>query len=869
MTHRLSARWTAINAVAATVATSALVAVPAAAVLGAHSAGTPATTSDLSAVAAALAPGPVLQPSLRRHLRAVSAATPVHVMLQAGGSLQAAKKAARAHGLLPGVALGRVGIVTVTGTAAQVRALAKDSRVTRIDWSDEKVSYQVDTDQITTRAVPVHDGAVDVDGDGVLDKFDGLGFSVAIVDSGTDGTHPMFADADGASRVRKNVKIACSDAVGVLTDDYETLDACAVDATAVNDTDSPSAGGHGTHVTGIAAGSRVTDAAGRHLRGGAPGADIVSVSGGATLSVYGGTTGLYWVLIHHADPCGDGSCAPIVSVNNSWGPTGGGSFSADAPQVLVQRALVDAGVTVVWAAGNDGGDGTAVKTNPYSVDPTGGIISVANYDDAGTASRDNDLDSSSSRGLRSDVATYPDISAPGANITSACRPWLPVCSTGLDTADPDYNTISGTSMAAPHIAGYVAVLQQVAMKKLGRLLTPAEVEDLMVDTAHQFGGASREYVADTRNPDATSGTSFDAGHGLVDVLAAVEKLTGATAATTDEATCPADAAFTDPEGDASSVLGAGTPLPSDAALDITDSWLSSDPATSDVTFHWKVSDLAASPGGQEGTGEYFDYNFTFGGAGYYLGATRTLEDGTSFVLGQLGTTRTTLASDLTGTFDADADEISVTLPSARWASLGLPGTLAAGQQIAGLEIVARRSLVLLVPDADTATGGCAYTIGAEQTSPTASTSPTVTATPTESASASESPTASEPTATATVTATATSTTTATATETVTETAAPSPSDAASPSANGAPEITDVTAGRRPRAGQPVRFGATAQDPERDSLTYTWRFSGGASEVGRTVRHAFARKGVHQVLLTVTDGTNTATMRFFVKVRKRG
>ncbi|MCW2793846.1 MAG: exported protein of unknown function, putative Peptidase domain [Nocardioides sp.] len=869
MTHRLSARWTAINAVVATAATSALVALPAVAVLGAPSVGTPVATGDLGAVAAPVAAGPVLQPSLRRHLRAVSATTPVHVMVQAGGDLRAAKRAVRAHGLLPGVALGRIGIVTVTGTPAQVRALAKDSRVTRIDWSDEKVGYQVDTDQVTTRAVPVHDGAVDVDGDGVLDKFDGAGFSVAIVDSGTDGTHPMFADADGASRVKKNVKIACSDAVGALTDDYETLDACAVDATAVNDTDSPSAGGHGTHVTGIAAGSRVTDAAGRHLRGGAPGADIVSVSGGATLSVYGGTTGLYWVLLHHADPCGDGSCAPIVAVNNSWGPTGGGSFRADAPQVLVQRALVAAGVTVVWAAGNDGGDGTAAKTNPYSVDPTGGVISVANYDDAGTASRDNDLDSSSSRGLRSDVSTYPDISAPGANITSACRPWLPVCSTGLDTADPNYNTISGTSMAAPHIAGYVAVLQQVAMKKLGRLLTPAEVEDLMLDTTHQFGGASREYVTDTRNPDATSGTSFDAGHGLVDVLAAVEELTGATAAPTDEATCPADGAFTDPEGDASSVLGAGTPLPSDAALDVTDSWLTSDPATSDVTFHWKVSDLAASPGGQEGTGEYFDYNFTFGGAGYYLGATRTLEDGTSFVLGQLGTTRTTLASDLPGSFDPDADEISVTLPAARWASLGLPGTLTAGQQIAGLEIVARRSLVLLVPDADTATGGCAYTIGAEHTTPTegATESPTATVTPTASTTPTATPTESAPTATATVTAT--STATATATETVTETATPSPSDTASPAHNGAPEITDVTVGHRPRAGRPVRFGATAQDPERDTLTYMWRFSGGATEHGRSVRHAFARKGVHQVLLTVTDGTNTATMRFFVKVRKRG
>ena len=153
--------------------------------------------------------------------------------------------------------------------------------------------------------------------------------------------------------------------------------------------------------------------------------------------MYGGTLGMYWVLQHHDDPCGDGSCAPIVVLNNSWGPTGGGDFSADAPQVLVQRALVAEGVTVVWAAGNDGGDGSAATTNPYSTDPTPGVLSVANYDDANTGSRDNALDASSSRGTAGIPATYPDLSAPGTDITSACRPYLPICATGLDTADPN------------------------------------------------------------------------------------------------------------------------------------------------------------------------------------------------------------------------------------------------------------------------------------------------------------------------------------------------------------------------------------------------------------------------------------------------
>ena len=81
------------------------------------------------------------------------------------------------------------------------------------------------------------------------------------------------------------------------------------------------------------------------------------------------------------------------------------------------------------------------------------------------------------------------------------------------------------------------------------------------------------------------------------------------------------------------------------------------------------------------------------------------------------TTRTTLATGLPGSFDAAADEITVTLPSALWTELGLPGSVSAGEQVAGVSIIGRRSLVLLVPDADTATSGCAYTIGAESQAP--------------------------------------------------------------------------------------------------------------------------------------------------------
>ncbi|MDK3255222.1 S8 family serine peptidase [Blastococcus capsensis] len=128
----------------------------------------------------------------------------------------------------------------------------------------------------------------------------------------------------------------------------------------------------------------------------------------------------------------------------------------------------------------------------------------------------------SSRGAAAAPSTWPDLSAPGENITSACRPYLPVCSTGLDfRTGPGLldvgtsNTISGTSMAAPHVAGIVAQLFQA-----DPTATPAEIEAALKSTTHRYtDGAAYQTVGGYS-------TSYDKGAGLVDVVAAVEALTG-------------------------------------------------------------------------------------------------------------------------------------------------------------------------------------------------------------------------------------------------------------------------------------------------------------------------------------------------------
>ena len=286
------------------------------------------------------------------------------------------------------------------------------------------------------------------------------------------------------------------------------------------DTDTLSLGGHGTHVTGIVAGRQTTLSDGRSLHGAAPGAKIVSLSTGAALFIVGADTALNWVLENHAAPCGAGvpaaQCPPIKVTNNSYGPSGGGAFDPNSATVKLQRALAAEGVVTVWANGNDGGDGSESLSNPPGMDPTGGVISVASYNDLETGTRDGEVSEFSSRGAANDdLSTFPDISAPGDTITSSCRVYLLICSTGLDPVDGgDYNTISGTSMAAPHIAGIVAQLFQDSPGA-----TPAEVEAAIRSTAYKYSFGA-PYVS---GPGGVT-TSYDKGAGLVDVVAAANAL---------------------------------------------------------------------------------------------------------------------------------------------------------------------------------------------------------------------------------------------------------------------------------------------------------------------------------------------------------
>ncbi|MFJ8966357.1 S8 family peptidase [Lentzea sp. NPDC102401] len=428
----------------------------------------------------------------------VATAAPTSTVYVHGADITAAEQAVEAAGLQKLTSFRKIGVVAARGDSAQISSARAKAGVTRVEVQ-RQIKFLGSTSHTATRGLDARNSL----------GLTGAGVSVAVIDSGVDPNHPSFG-----GRIVRNLKSLCLDG--------STQTNCIVPVPNFLDTDTTSLGGHGTHVTGIAIGGDVQTTGGPVIHGAAPGAKGVVISTGAAILILGADAALNWVLENHRAPCGAGvpasTCPPIKVINNSYGPSGGGAFDPESVTVKLQRQLVAEGVVVVWANGNDGGDGSANLSNPPGIDPTPGVISVASYNDQETGTRDGAVSDFSSRGLATDSATWPDISAPGENITSSCRLYLPICATGLNPQNGPglldlgtFNTISGTSMAAPHIAGIVAQLFQAKPSA-----TPADIERALKSTAHKYGTGY--------GPVGPYTSSFDKGTGLVDVVAAVNAL---------------------------------------------------------------------------------------------------------------------------------------------------------------------------------------------------------------------------------------------------------------------------------------------------------------------------------------------------------
>jgi subtilisin family serine protease len=187
--------------------------------------------------------------------------------------------------------------------------------------------------------------------------------------------------------------------------------------------------GHGTHVAGTVGGSTYGVAKGVRLYA----VRVLNCSGSGSNS--GVIAGVDWVKNNHVKP---------AVANMSLG--GGASSALDT---AVNNAIA-AGVSFAVAAGNDNLD--ACNYSPAR---------VANAITVGSTT------SSDARSSFSNYGTCLDVFAPGSSITSA---WY--------TGDTATNTISGTSMASPHVAGVAALYLQG-----NTTASPSTVRDAIVNTS--------------------------------------------------------------------------------------------------------------------------------------------------------------------------------------------------------------------------------------------------------------------------------------------------------------------------------------------------------------------------------------------------
>ena len=282
--------------------------------------------------------------------------------------------------------------------------------------------------------------------------YDGTGVKIAILDTGIDSTHP---DVSGKIVAKQD-----------FTDDGTTDDLF----------------GHGTHVAVIAAGTGA--ASGGKFRGVAPGASLMNIK---VLNRYGYGYDS-WIIsgIEYATNNG----ANIISMSLGDGPTDGNDPLSQAVDAAVAK-----GVAAAIAAGNSG--------SYFTVAAPG---AARNAITVGASDKSDNLAWFSSEGPTIDFRVKPDVLAPGVNIISGHAanggfPYIPnpdQSSSGPPNYPPYYTTLSGTSMATPHVSGLIALIKQKNPS-----WTPAFIKDALINTAMQLDsynvyqqGGGRVYAPD-------------------------------------------------------------------------------------------------------------------------------------------------------------------------------------------------------------------------------------------------------------------------------------------------------------------------------------------------------------------------------------
>ncbi|MFU8830877.1 MAG: S8 family serine peptidase, partial [Wenzhouxiangella sp.] len=402
---------------------------------------------------------------------------------------------------LTGIYFHELPMAGVLVSAGQVESLGQIEGVRSL-WLNEELEYDNDHSTAITGVDRLRTDSNLRTPMGL--PYSGKGIGVLVNDSGIDGQHP---DLPFPTRVVQNVSAQTN-----LNSISPLLPVSYIE----NMPDSDIAGGHGTHVAGTIGGSGA--ASGGQFQGVAPGADIIGYGSGAGLFILDTLGGFDYALVNQF-------LYNIRVVSNSFGSPAdtGTPFNPDHPTNIATKRLADRNMIVVFSAGNSG-PGEDTITGNFKKAPW--VVTVGAGDSSGK------LASFSSRGQRDgggeamvdgELLSWvdrPNIVAPGVNVISTRAKSDPLSVLGLADGDPGewvfYQSLSGTSMAAPHISGVVALILE-ANPMLG---WPEVIEILEMTATNMPGHAGWEVGAGYVNAHAAVTMAADVrnDYGLTRIL---------------------------------------------------------------------------------------------------------------------------------------------------------------------------------------------------------------------------------------------------------------------------------------------------------------------------------------------------------------
>lgn len=401
-------------------------------------------------------------------------------------------------------------MVWAEGDQALIEVVARRSDVARV-FSNPSVridTFPSETLQPITALVThsVEDTLLLLRADEVWARgITGEGVVVGGQDTGYEWDHPALINQyRGWNGTQANHDYAWHDAIHHQISPSAGANRCGFDSPVPCDDYSPA---HGTHTMGTMVGEEPEV----RTVGMAPGATWI---GCRNMERGYGTPTTYaecyeWFIAPYplgGDPFTDGdpARAPHV-INNSWScPPSEGCLDPNILREVVENVRA-AGIVTVHAAGNYGSAGCSTVYTPAAIYDASFTVGAT------TARRQTDMEmiaSFSSRGpvkLGDNNPAKPDVVAPGVGILSTYR-------------DGAYAMMTGTSMAAPHVAGLVALVISARPNLAGHV---DEIEQIIQETAVRLTIDEDDEDCDPETNGSVPNYVF--GWGRIDALSAYER----------------------------------------------------------------------------------------------------------------------------------------------------------------------------------------------------------------------------------------------------------------------------------------------------------------------------------------------------------